>query len=749
MTRDQGTQQLIQGTQKGKILVVNLSTAMDELLNQMLNNSGLAYDMTNELVTQQILSKACSDAYDTVLFASAHKKMRQHMEIIAQLNHVAPYIKSVVMADKTSTNLLREKLGDMAFQILPNDICLVQGALTIKKAAEQTRLLHLENLLQRKFYAMREGHAQLISNQKSLYKLASSFNVLREFIESMGSLQKVPQLLAKVLESMEDIFGSLKASVFLINPDSGCLELAQGKGLNSQSRSKLIFRPGEGIAGWCATNRKSALIDDPIKDPRYTSFGSIREDRMSLMAAPLLSGTRCHGVLCVESNFFKNRYNTYDFGLFEILAAQVAITLENMRIIDDIRSVNINLEEKIRELNTLFDINAATVLFIDQEKFLSQVIERTTVALKAKRCAVLLRDRDTGELVLTAGHGIAADMVGTLKLRETNSISGMVARIKKPVVVNDLESKPEFKKYSMETYLKNDLVSVPILYESKAIGVICVSGSQLRSGFRPKNRDLLVSIASTVAQAITNHWDFVDMMDSEREKAQIEDRFKQYVAPKVVDQIVDHADLLDCRRREVTIIMSDVSNFTPISEAIEAETIVTMLNTYFDMMTDIVFSENGTIDKFIGDAVYAIFGAPVYFPDHAERAVKAAVQMLKVFQAFKKEWIERDERFAPMDLKVAIGTGEALVGNIGSRRRMEFTSFGEAPSICEQLEDIAKAGQILIDEDALSSLKEAVPANPYEGHTVTTTSGTRPVFNVDWRKIELDPETTEAVMEQL
>ncbi len=720
--------------QKSKILVVNLSNEQTDSIKEILVTSKIPFDLSTCLNSSEVLAKACSDIYDAIFFASANKQMRQHIDVVAQLNHIAPFMQTVLLADQNSLNLLREKLGDMAFHIIAHGSCPVQVALILNKAVEQTRRLRLENVLQRKFYIARGGHTRILSLQKSLYKLASSFNVLREFIESMGSTQQLPTMLGKVLSSIQGIFGCSKAVVLLHNSQSGCFEPAQGIGLNQQIQPLLRFRSGEGLAGWCAANRKTLILNDVMKDPRYKSFGSIREDRMCFMGAPLVAGSRTHGVLCMESPYYKNNYNAYDLALFEILSAQVAITLENMLVIDDIRSVNQNLGEKIAELNALFDINEATIKFIDQDKVLAQVAERTARALKVDRCSILLTDPESKNLVLTAGHGVKPSLIGSLRLAPGKSISGMVSRFKKPILVNDLDGKPDFKKLNLEPYLCGDLIAVPLRGELAVLGVISVSGKQQGKGFTNRNRDLMVSIADTVSKAISNHYKVVEMMTKEREKVQIEDRFKQYVAPSVVAQVVNSSDLLECRRKEVTILMSDVSNFTPISENIEAETIVTMLNEYFNMMTDVVFSEKGTIDKFIGDAVFAIFGAPVFFPDHAERAVRSAITMLRMFQSFKEEWIARDARFAPMGLKVAIGTGQALVGNIGSRRRMEYTSFGEATSVCEQLEDIAKMDHILLDEKALEQLGGRVKAEKLEGKTVETTSGIRQVYNVNWRE---------------
>lgn len=180
----------------------------------------------------------------------------------------------------------------------------------------------------------------------------------------------------------------------------------------------------------------------------------------------------------------------------------------------------------------------------------------------------------------------------------------------------------------------------------------------------------------------------------EREKRFIRSVFRRYVADHVVDTLLASGKMPDLggEKTTVTVLFSDIRNFTTTSERLGAHEVVEFLNRYFERICAIILEEGGTIDKFIGDAVMVQFGAPVPYPDHAARALRASLAMRAAAAEFKS-WMS--ERFADRNLpafKIGIGmhTGEAIVGNVGSSQRMEYTVIGDTVNLASRLESASK-----------------------------------------------------------
>ncbi|MDO9070306.1 MAG: adenylate/guanylate cyclase domain-containing protein, partial [Deltaproteobacteria bacterium] len=181
-----------------------------------------------------------------------------------------------------------------------------------------------------------------------------------------------------------------------------------------------------------------------------------------------------------------------------------------------------------------------------------------------------------------------------------------------------------------------------------------------------------------------------------QERHVLRDTFSRYVSPELCEEILKNPGLLALggRRQEVTVLFADIRNFTSMSEAMAPEAVVEVLNTYFTEMVDLVFKYKGTLDKFVGDALMAVFGVPLPLPQAATRAAECALAMqrhLRQMQAAGQTPIQ--------GMRIGINTGEAIVGNIGSNKRMDFTVVGDAVNVAARLQELAKE----VDADTLIS----------------------------------------------
>jgi len=189
---------------------------------------------------------------------------------------------------------------------------------------------------------------------------------------------------------------------------------------------------------------------------------------------------------------------------------------------------------------------------------------------------------------------------------------------------------------------------------------------------------------------------FNQMAKSLREKEMIKHAFARYVAREVVDELLRDPErlVLTGERREVTVLFCDLRGFTRLAENLKPEEVVHLLNDFYELMIEATFRHEGTLDKFLGDAVMAVFGAPVHQEDHSIRAIRTALAM----QAGIKELSARRLRDGKQPLAAGIGvsTGEAVAGTVGTEERMEYTVIGDSVNLAARLESAAKPAQILI-----------------------------------------------------
>jgi adenylate cyclase len=184
----------------------------------------------------------------------------------------------------------------------------------------------------------------------------------------------------------------------------------------------------------------------------------------------------------------------------------------------------------------------------------------------------------------------------------------------------------------------------------------------------------------------------------EQEKRKVRGAFQQYVSPEVIRRLLSDPERVKPRKTEVSVLFSDIRGFTTISETLDAQTLADLLNSYLTEMTRIIFRHQGTLDKYIGDAVMAIWGAPFDEPNHAERCCLSAVSMLARLNELQTHW--RAQGSPVLQIGVGINTGIASVGNMGSSLRYGYTALGDAVNLAARLEGLNKeyGTQILISE---------------------------------------------------
>lgn len=220
-----------------------------------------------------------------------------------------------------------------------------------------------------------------------------------------------------------------------------------------------------------------------------------------------------------------------------------------------------------------------------------------------------------------------------------------------------------------------------------AAAILCAAGGALYHyhqemiGLVAPNLALLMSFSAA---------DSLSGRDARKQRQFIQGAFARYVSPKVVEQLISEPDRmsLEGERREMTYLFTDIANFTTMSEGMDSKDLARVLNAYLDATTEVVLRHEGMVDKFIGDAIFAIFNAPVDLPDHPERAVRCALELDSVAEAFRAR---QNAENVPLGItRIGIHTGPAVIGNFGSSTRFNYTAQGDAVNIASRLEALNK-----------------------------------------------------------
>lgn len=215
-------------------------------------------------------------------------------------------------------------------------------------------------------------------------------------------------------------------------------------------------------------------------------------------------------------------------------------------------------------------------------------------------------------------------------------------------------------------------------------------------------------------------------------QARLRGDLSRFLSQELVEQIVqgEHSLELGGQRRAISVVFADVVAFTPLAEGRQAEEVVALLNELFSVLSEIVFRHGGTVDKFIGDCVMAVWGAPVAQEDHADRALTAAEDMLRFLETANEEF--RDKYGVEIRLGIGVNSGEAIVGNIGSKKRMEYTVIGDVVNVAARLEAIAKPNQVLVAEATAKAVSDPGVLLSVGPQNLTGRSEPIEVFELDW-----------------
>ena len=360
-------------------------------------------------------------------------------------------------------------------------------------------------------------------------------------------------------------------------------------------------------------------------------------------------------------------------------------------------------EKKLaQKLALLLEVSKGLTRTVDTDALLSTIAGFCLQIFDVDYVSILLTD-DRGEHV----PKISRDRHGDAAQRTVpQSIVRTVVQDKVAILSDNAPEDLRFGGQSILMQRVRSTMCAPLAgNEGRILGVLYVDNVTSTHRFDEEDLDFLIAFASIAAAAIEN----AQFSLALRQELAVRANFERYFAPSLAARIAGSPDAIKLGgdKRPIAVLFSDIRGFTALSETMKPDDMASLLTEYFTEMVDCVFRHGGTLDKFMGDAVMAQWGAPLGASDDADRAVRAAVDMMRALDALNVKW--RDQGRPVLGIGIGLNFGEAFAGNIGSERRLEFTVIGDTVNTASRLCSAADSGEILLSDAMRRALQETPP----------------------------------------
>jgi adenylate cyclase len=394
------------------------------------------------------------------------------------------------------------------------------------------------------------------------------------------------------------------------------------------------------------------------------------------------------------------------------------------------------LRRKAKVLSLLYEMSEALRSVLDQKKILEKTTDLVFRGTPAERVVALIADgtnldgNSAPNLKPVSVRARDPRMkVLTEKLAISRTITQKVMRERVAILSQDARSDEQFSgSKSIVSQGVRSTICAPLLTDSGVHGVIYADRFDPFSAFSPDDLELISAVAAQAAVAIET----IKAHDRLAREEVARANYSRFLPEYVVREILENPDSfrLGGVNQLITVLFADIRGFTSISEHENPERIVSLLNRYFSAMSEIIFAHSGTLDKYIGDGLMALFGAPKAHSDDAQNALRAAVAMQEEMRMLNEELIA--DGFAPIEIGIGLHTGEAIIGYVGSEKRSEYTAIGDTVNLAARLESIALPKQILISEATAQASKELFPLISRPPITVKNRVQPVTLFEVKW-----------------
>jgi adenylate cyclase len=408
-----------------------------------------------------------------------------------------------------------------------------------------------------------------------------------------------------------------------------------------------------------------------------------------------LGNTRCMFLLEKKADQATRVVDVTDDVLQSHIHSKIAAEVEDRFLPEKEIQDDKNLRIDYEKLRVVYELQRDIGLELDLDQILNRILERTFEFLNCDRGAILMKD-DHGEFTPRSYKMKKEDDKFVL----SSTLLSQVSKEKAGILSSDAMMDTRFKEArSIIMQGIRSSMAVPILHHQELLGIMIVDSSVAVNAYTEKDLHLLTNIANQTAQFIKNS----QMARKIERDATTRERFQRLLSPDLAEMVVSGELSVEKggTARTATVLFADIRGFTAMSENMVAGEVLQMLNEYFEEMVEIVFQHEGTVDKFVGDEIMVIWGAPVVHTDDATRAVRAALDMQAALVEFNENREEAGQH--PVQIGIGINTGELVAGYIGSTRTMSYSVIGDAVNTAARLCSAAKAGEIIVSDNTYDS----------------------------------------------
>ena len=392
-------------------------------------------------------------------------------------------------------------------------------------------------------------------------------------------------------------------------------------------------------------------------------------------------------------------------------------------------------ERQARKLSLLIDIAKELSQQTEIDVLLDRLVGLTFQVLRVDRVAILMPGADD-ELAPRVWRSRVDTPEGSWRVPRPITRKAVDERV--AVLIENAAGHAGFEGASGAQRVQSALCAPLLGKEGAVLGLIYLDNLGGAQSFAEEDLEFLSAFAGMAAVALENS----QLIERVRREAVVLSNFQRYFAPDLVQQIAGQTEevQLGGAKRWVVVLFSDIRDFTSISETMSPDEIASLLTEYFTEMVEIVFEHGGTLDKFMGDAMMALWGAPLAGKDDADRAVRAAIAMQSALARLNREW--RLQGRQELSTGIGINAGEVFAGNIGSNRRLEYTVIGDAVNTASRLCREAGPGEILVAEPLYAALREPPPISVLPPLPIRGKAQPVPLYRIDWTQTRVEVDET-------
>jgi PAS domain S-box-containing protein len=497
-----------------------------------------------------------------------------------------------------------------------------------------------------------EALARRVENQE---KERQQMRALQEVGAVINSSLDQSEVLNTVMDTIIELTGAERGFLMLYDEDTGELGVEVARNINRETLEESSFEISRSIVRSVAETGVPVVTTNAQADPRFASQESIISYNLrSILCVPLKIKDNIIGVIYADNRIVSGIFVDTDRDLLAAFANQAAVAIENARLFKQIRDQLADITEMKNLQDDVFESIASGVITIDIADRISLYNRAAERILGIPSHQVI--DRSYQAALIPVGR-IVESMV------EQTKLAGGYHNIEVDTQVHD--------RTGMTTL---NLTFSPLRdIQQETLGVAMVL-------YDISEKKLLESV-------------------------------RRYLPPALVDQVRDLDAAQRPQRRYVSVMFADVRGFTTVSEHMKPERLIEIINGYFTIAARAINELEGLIDKFMGDAVMALFNTPLNpQEDHFDRAIKTALRMREGVIAYHQDVPEDEQLY----FGIGIHVGEAVVGNVGSQLRKDYSAIGDAVNLAKRLQEIARPNQIILSEEAYEHVKDWVEVEKLE-----------------------------------